>query len=461
MFIREITLENHKILWDISLSFLNEKGKLLDTVIFVWENWAWKSTLIDVIFQFSNFGVLNQWNENEKRIFEIQFSDLEMDIINKYKTTIWIPWTTEFSNKFTISYDLNIIGNWNQVSITNWDSNIKVTTSLFQQAETKSLLKSLFSDVSINFSPKDIKNTTNTDTDSDIRTSLKSSENLSTEITQMLVDIRTKDNEEQVSWENENKKLAPLSKREIRTRRFKKAFNIIFKNKLKYHWVDNLIPIFKKSDKTVKIGELSSGEKQIVFRGSFLLKDKESVKWAMVLIDEPEISLHPNWQENILDFYKKLFTSDKWEQTSQIFITTHSPYILEKCNFENTWLYIFPNWKKIKELPIYSWKYPSLSTINYFVYKIFSVEFHIELYNYLKSKKWENKGIKKFDEDFFQWSDVWLSPIYPWYTTPNTVTLHTHIRNVIHHWDSIKEPDFKKLLVKSIKEMIKLANNIT
>jgi len=54
----------------------------------------------------------------------------------------------------------------------------------------------------------------------------------------------------------------------------------------------------------MSISQLSSGEKQIVFRGSFLLKDKESSKGALILIDEPEISLHPNWQLKVLSFFK-------------------------------------------------------------------------------------------------------------------------------------------------------------
>lgn len=454
-------LENHKILWNLVLDFSDDNNNVLNTIIFVWENWAWKSTLMNVIFQFSNFDIIREWNNNEKRIFEVQFSDYEMEKINNNKLSQWLQ-NIELSNLFEFTFDLSISKeNWNQVKIVNKLNDNIITNWLFHQSETKPLFKSIFSDVSINFSPKNISSTTNIDTDSDVKTSMKSNENLSTEITQMLVDIRAKDNEEQIRWQEINNKLAPKSLREVRTQRFKKAFNIIFKNKLKYSWVENLEPIFTKWNDIIKINNISSWEKQIVFRWSYLLKDKESIKWAIVLVDEPEISLHPTWQQNILNFYKRLFTNDLWKQTSQIFITTHSPYLLENCNFDDTWLYIFPDWKRLKELPVYSWKHPSLWVINYFVYNLISIELHIELYDYLKSKKWyNNKWLLQFDKDFFI-NDIWLAKNYPRYSKNNHISLHTHIRNVIHHWDSIIEPDFKNLLIKSIKWMIKIANNLT
>ena len=90
--------------------------------------------------------------------------------------------------------------------------------------------------------------------------------------------------------------------------------------------------IFEENGKEMSISKLSSGEKQIVFRGSFLLKDKESSKGALILIDEPEISLHPNWQLKVLSFFKKLFTNNSGEQTSQIIISTHSPFIIHNAN---------------------------------------------------------------------------------------------------------------------------------
>lgn len=47
-----------------------------------------------------------------------------------------------------------------------------------------------------------------------------------------------------------------------------------------------------------------------------------------MFIDEPEISLHPLWQQKVLDYYKAMFTDAAGVQTSQIFCVTHSPFVI-------------------------------------------------------------------------------------------------------------------------------------
>lgn len=103
----------------------------------------------------------------------------------------------------------------------------------------------------------------------------------------------------------------------IRMKRFINAFHSMFETK-RFKAVENIngqiTVIFEEYGKEMSIDKLSSGEKQIVFRGGFLLKDKKSLEGAYILIDEPEISLHPKWQLKILPFIKKLFTNDRGRQ---------------------------------------------------------------------------------------------------------------------------------------------------
>ena len=73
----------------------------------------------------------------------------------------------------------------------------------------------------------------------------------------------------------------------------------------------------------ITIEDLSAGEKQIFFRGGSLLQNIKDD--TIVLIDEPEISLHPEWQQKILEFYKNI------NQNNQIIIATHSPQIVACC----------------------------------------------------------------------------------------------------------------------------------
>ena len=91
------------------------------------------------------------------------------------------------------------------------------------------------------------------------------------------------------------------------------------------------IPIFTNSsgDK-FDINELSSGEKQLFLRtlAIKMLNPENSI----ILIDEPELSLHPKWQQRIIDVYRKI------GKNNQIIIATHSPHILGSVRKENIML---------------------------------------------------------------------------------------------------------------------------
>ena len=96
-----------------------------------------------------------------------------------------------------------------------------------------------------------------------------------------------------------------------------------------------LVIIDNTNSINIPINKLSSGEKQVVYIGAFLLKDVNALKGVFVFIDEPEISLHPSWQKKIMDYYKNIFTDNNGKQTSQIFAVTHSPFIIHNENRKN------------------------------------------------------------------------------------------------------------------------------
>jgi predicted ATPase len=81
---------------------------------------------------------------------------------------------------------------------------------------------------------------------------------------------------------------------------------------------------FKKDDSGVEFGieELSTGEKTLLSKVLSLFFNQ--VKNQIILIDEPELSLHPRWQNKILKVYEK-FAIDNG---CQIIIATHSPHII-------------------------------------------------------------------------------------------------------------------------------------
>ena len=96
---------------------------------------------------------------------------------------------------------------------------------------------------------------------------------------------------------------------------------------------ENSMPIFTDSGgKKFGINELSSGEKQLFLR-TLAIKMLEPEN-SIIMIDEPELSLHPKWQQKIVDVYKKI------GKNNQIILATHSPHILGSVEKENIILLI-------------------------------------------------------------------------------------------------------------------------
>lgn len=69
----------------------------------------------------------------------------------------------------------------------------------------------------------------------------------------------------------------------------------------------------------VQLDQLSSGEKQVllILTTVFLQENKPSI----LLMDEPEISLHISWQDRLIGVIREL------NPNCQLIVTTHSPNI--------------------------------------------------------------------------------------------------------------------------------------
>ncbi len=110
-----------------------------------------------------------------------------------------------------------------------------------------------------------------------------------------------------------------LAKQE-RIDKFFELINSLFVNTGKTIEIDdkNRV-IFRKGDMTIEMERLSAGEKQILLLlfTLFLMEDKPTV----LLLDEPEISLHIEWQDRLISLMSEL------NPNCQIIMTTHSPNI--------------------------------------------------------------------------------------------------------------------------------------
>ena len=87
-------------------------------------------------------------------------------------------------------------------------------------------------------------------------------------------------------------------------------------------------PVFSNAaGEHVTIDKLSDGEKQLYGRViSLMILDPHN---SVILIDEPEIALHPSWQQQIMSVYSKI------GKNNQFIVATHSPQIIASTNYEN------------------------------------------------------------------------------------------------------------------------------
>jgi len=83
-----------------------------------------------------------------------------------------------------------------------------------------------------------------------------------------------------------------------------------------------------KKEEIFSIDEISTGEKTLLSKVLYLYLKK--IKDSVILIDEPELSLHPAWQNRVL----KLYENFAKESNCQIIIATHSPHIIGSAKSE-------------------------------------------------------------------------------------------------------------------------------
>lgn len=339
MKIRKLKLENHPFFGNLEIDFTNN-GKTVDNIIIAGENGCGKSQLLNLIFSHSRFDVDNI-KRNEKRYFEIEFNNQDIEMFKNMAQFKSIFSNHIQDNILYILIDYSIVNDWSQIQITfknSDDKMIAVPSYLLSRDETIKSTSMIFSDIEINYTPQQIQYVTAKEIDAHNGSSLRSSKDLATEIAQLFVDMVNSDAIDYSTWSQQHKKFDETMLHP-RLDRFTNAFNQMFPNK-KFKEVRNVNGtkdvIFIEHGKESNLSQLSSGEKQIVFRGGFLLKDINSLKGALVLVDEPEISLHPTWQMKIMDFYKNIFTDAATGiQTSQIIAVTHSPFIIHNPNRSN------------------------------------------------------------------------------------------------------------------------------
>ena len=95
----------------------------------------------------------------------------------------------------------------------------------------------------------------------------------------------------------------------------------------------------KKNDEIIPIQNTSTGTKGLLL--SFLPLFKFDTADSIILIDEPERSLYPDMQMDLLDYYKKLAPE------AQFIVATHSPFIAASFEAEERFILYFDEEGKV------------------------------------------------------------------------------------------------------------------
>lgn len=215
--------------------------------------------------------------------------------------------------------------------------------------------------------------------------------------------------------------------------KFKTICNIELSLNLIDNWKPHskaFIGVQKDNFQQIKLDMLGSGYEMIfALLYSFYLS-KQSGKNLIIFIDEPELHLHPKLQE---EFVKVLLELSK---EVQIILTTHSPLFVKQALYNEKVKFIVLRNKENKiekaELKERVLSFVSSNEVNFLAFDLPTEEYHNELYEELFYINSTTKDIKQFDIDFFQ-NIKGEAKSSPWKGHPNEVSIHTFIRNQIHH----------------------------
>ena len=284
MKVEKIKFNNHKIFNNLEIDFKDKNGQILDTIVLIGENGSGKTSLLKCIY--------DSFDIDERSYKEVLENKVELTPA-LYTTTVKL--------------------NDNEIGLLHPDI-------VFEVGDKPNEPKVVFMPTEINF-----EKVNKVDNTFKVKTYFQNivDQNMTENIPSM---IATKMNKE--IFKNRSKTIGEVIDNVCDD--INSIFGIMDLDvKLVGLSEDNdTRPIFKNNlGNEFDITGLSSGEKQLFLR-ALSLKFLE-VNNSVILIDEPEISLHPQWQRKIIDVYRSI------GQNNQLIIATHSPHIVGSVKSEN------------------------------------------------------------------------------------------------------------------------------
>lgn len=443
MKIRKVKWANHPILGNLELDLVNPAtNKPYSTVVLAGENGTGKTTILETLNTFLSIGSFEPFDAIEYEVEE--------------KRYILTPATIPGSNKtFFTRYDVE-----NDSSENINTDKVNRPNSIQSDDKDPRSYGSVFSRPRADYKTNKIESVKTNELDKN-KYDLDNDDNF-TSLKQLIVDVQNQDNEQyrDINDKRNQQGQIPMSTADFepisKIYRFKSAFNGFFET-IKYKKVGNAsgekVVIFEKNGIEIPLDVLSTGEKQIVFRGAYLLRNINVLKNSTIMIDEPELSMHPLWQKKILQYYKNLFTDANSNQTAQLLFASHSEAVISEAlkDLDKTKVIVLKrdgNGQVSANcigtpavLP-----YTMAAEVNYQAFELVSTDYHNALYGYIEAEGWKNN----FDS---QYPTVSYDRERNGTVITQHITLTEKIRHIIHHPENRHNSYTEGELKESIERM--------
>lgn len=443
MKIRKVKWANHPILGNLELDFVNPAtNKPYSTIVLAGENGTGKTTILETLNTFLSIGSFEPFDGIEYEVEDKRYILTPSNRPGSLKTFF-----TRYDVENDTSENIHSDRNNNSSSIQSDNKDPRSYGSVFSRPRADYKTNKI---ESVKTNGLD-NNKYDSDNDDNF-TSLK----------QLIVDVQNQDNEQyrDINDKRNQQGLSPMSTADFepisKIYRFKSAFNGFFET-IKYKKIGNAsgekVVIFEKHGIEIPIDVLSTGEKQIVFRGAYLLRNINVLQNSTIMIDEPELSMHPLWQKKILQYYKNLFTDANSNQTAQLFFASHSEAVISEAlqNLDKTKVIVLKrdgNGQVSANcigtpavLP-----YTMAAEVNYQAFELVSTDYHNALYGYIEAEGWKNN----FDT---QYPTVSYNRERNGTVITQQITLTEKIRHIIHHPENRNNSYTEGDLKESIERM--------
>ncbi len=220
-------------------------------------------------------------------------------------------------------------------------------------------------------------------------------------------------------------------------RKFEEKFSIplCLYNKNPLNLMENSFVASNKETGIIKLNNLGSGYEMFFSILWAVYRSFEENKELIILLDEPELHLHPKMQKELVSLLIGLSSK------VQIIIATHSPLFIKQLYGVNPLFHILekedgtPVKNDIKKQKIKD--FLSLNEVNFMAFNLYTEEYFNELYETLYRKVQEEDGTinsRNFDQKYFiEKKSLLADKPHKSTSAAKKVSYITFVRNVIHH----------------------------